>query len=173
MKEECLKILNSDVPDNLILKFERSCVVCAVRGKSWEIYTGVNIAWWHSFCAEPAAVSSALAHGETEITHCVALKKHKRTKEITLISPCGICREMFNESFKSAKFFVMEDGKVKLKISLQSASKSNLSPARAFFKLQFLQCEGQLPLNMNMLKAADLKNRLYAHKHKFLRFQFS
>ena len=115
MKEECLKILNSDVPDNLISKFERSCVVCAVRGKSGKIYTGVNIAWWHSFCAEPAAVSSALAHGETEITHCVALKKHKRTKEITLISPCGICREMFNESFKSARFFVEENGKIKLK----------------------------------------------------------
>lgn len=115
MKEKCLKILNSDVSENLISKFKRSCVVCAVRGKSGNIYTGVNIAWWHSFCAEPSAVSSALSNGEVEITHSLALKKHKLTKEITLISPCGICREMFNESFKNVRFFVEENGKIKLK----------------------------------------------------------
>ena len=59
-------------------------------------------------------VANELNEYLTEL-NSLALKKHKRTKEITLISPCGICREMFNESFKSAKFFVMEDRKVKLK----------------------------------------------------------
>lgn len=78
-------------------KSERSMVACVLAGKSGKFYTGLNVAWFHSICAEPVALSNAIQNGEREFTHLISVKLRKSTGELLVISSCGICREMFNQ----------------------------------------------------------------------------
>lgn len=109
MKSHAMEIINSPTSDFVIGKTGRSCVVCVMRGKSGKLYRGVNIGWWHSACAEIGALSEAFVSGEEEIEYVMAVKKHKQTKEVSVISSCGICREMFAEIMPNIKFVLWEN----------------------------------------------------------------
>ena len=75
----------------------RSLVVCVAYAESGKLYTGMNVAWWHSVCAENVAISNAWMAGERKILYIMAVKRNKKSRKIHIVSPCGICREMFRE----------------------------------------------------------------------------
>lgn len=92
---------------------------CVVMAKSGKIYKGVNIKTSHSICAEQVAIGQALACGEREFETLVAVKM-SGDGTIRVISPCGVCRYMFDK-LTVDMFVIVEDiksGKV-LKVKAQ------------------------------------------------------
>ena len=80
---------------DLIIKTGRSIVACCVVGESGNIYTGLNVGWWHSTCAEITALSNAWQGGERQLTYLMAIKLNRLDNKVRIVSPCGICREMY------------------------------------------------------------------------------
>ena len=74
----------------------RSPVGAVIVAESGKVYTGLNIGWWHSTCAEVTALSNAWQAGEREFKYVMAVKLNKRNGDLECITPCGICREMFS-----------------------------------------------------------------------------
>jgi cytidine deaminase len=81
----------------------RHHIAAAVRGKSGKVYTGIHLDTYvgrASVCAEAVALGQAMSAGETEIDSIVSVR-HPRPREqhrdVQLVSPCGICREMLND----------------------------------------------------------------------------
>ncbi|MCK9574430.1 MAG: hypothetical protein WCX32_00990 [Clostridia bacterium] len=95
MYNTATKLLNKN--KDLVEKFDHSLVVSVLACKSEKLYIGMNIAWWHSVCAESTAVSNAYQAGEREFKYLMAVKLKNGTNEFYIIPPCGICREMFSE----------------------------------------------------------------------------
>ena len=96
-------------------KTERSQVGCCIVGDSGKYYTGINIGWWHSSCAEVTALSNAWQNGERKIKYVMAVKLNKRTEELESVTPCGICREMFNQLHPEVKIVYVDDGEYVVK----------------------------------------------------------
>lgn len=94
-KLELIDFLKSSTADKLIEKYKNSVVICAIITSNNKVFKGVNIGWWHSTCAEQVALSNAYMKGKDEIKYVITYKKHYKTKEITTLLPCGICRQMF------------------------------------------------------------------------------
>jgi cytidine deaminase len=69
---------------------------CALRTASGKIYKGVNIKTSHSICAEQVAIGQALACGEREFETIVAAKINS-DGSTRVISPCGVCRYLFDK----------------------------------------------------------------------------
>lgn len=92
--DACVKLALKN--KDLIEKTGRSVVASVVVGKSGKTYYGMNVGWWHSTCAEATSLSNAWRDGEREMRYVLAVKYNKRDNKISLISPCGICREMFS-----------------------------------------------------------------------------
>lgn len=82
---------NCDIYTNLGMH-----VGCALRAKSGKIYKGINLKTSHSVCAEQVAVGQAFACGEREIDTLVAVKLDNEGKA-RVISPCGLCRYIFEK----------------------------------------------------------------------------
>ena len=106
----------------------RHHVACAVRMRSGEVYTGVHVETHigrMAVCAESVAVGRALTDGEEEIDTIVSVR-HPRPAEVaravTVVPPCGICRELIAEYGPSARVLVPADG------SVRAASPSELLP---------------------------------------------
>ena len=74
-----------------------SIVTSALVTKTGRVFKGINVAWWHSACAEVGALSNGFLAGERDFEYLLSLKLDKRTGKAKLIAPCGICREMFDE----------------------------------------------------------------------------
>lgn len=74
-----------------------SIVTCALVTKTGKVFKGINVAWWHSVCAEVGALSNGFLAGERDFEYLLSLKLDKRNGKAKLITPCGICREMFDE----------------------------------------------------------------------------
>ena len=106
---KCIEVLKKS--GDLTEATERSQVVAAIMGASGKIYTGINIGWWHSSCAEVTALSNAWQNGERTMKYVMAVKLNKRTGEIENITPCGICREMFNNLQPEIEIVFVENGK--------------------------------------------------------------
>ena len=110
MYDIAVKLLKKNI--DLVEKFNHSLVISILASESGKLYIGMNIAWWHSVCAESTAVSNAYQAGEREFKYLMAVKLKKSTKEINLISPCGICREMFKElEMSNLQVVLKKDGK--------------------------------------------------------------
>ncbi len=92
---------------------ERSVVVSVILAQSGKMYTGINVSWWHSFCAEPVAFGNARLNGEREFKKIIAVKLHKNDLKIRVVSSCGICREMFHYMDRSIKFINEVNGELK------------------------------------------------------------
>ena len=69
---------------------------CVIKAKSGNIYKGVNIKTSHSVCAEQIAIGQALACGEREFDTIVAVKMNS-DGSTRVISPCGVCRYLFDK----------------------------------------------------------------------------
>lgn len=81
-------------------KENRHHIGSALRTRSGKIYTAVHLDTYvgrASVCAEAVCVGSALSAGEGDIESIVSVR-HPRPREtyreIQVVSPCGICREM-------------------------------------------------------------------------------
>ena len=82
---------NSDIYSNISMH-----VGCVIKAKSGKIYKGVNIKTSHSICAEQVAYGQALACGEREFDTIVAVKLNN-DGTTRVVSPCGVCRYMFDK----------------------------------------------------------------------------
>ena len=100
---------------DLLAITEQSQVGCCIVGESGKFYTGLNIGWWHSSCAEVTALSNAWIGGERKLKYVMAVKLYKRTNELISVTPCGICREMFNQLHPEIKIVYFDDGKYVIK----------------------------------------------------------
>ena len=116
-----LAIQNKDLRE----KTDRSQVACCIVAKSGKMYTGLNIGWWHSSCAEVTALSNAWKEGEREIEYTMAVKYNKRNNQLESMTPCGICREMFNQLHPEVKIVYMQNGKYEVKSVRQMLPDSN------------------------------------------------
>jgi cytidine deaminase len=73
----------------------RHHVAAAVRGASGAIYTGLHVGSRRvNICAEPVAISAAIAAGEETIVAGLAVIKMESEDVPCLTSPCGVCREL-------------------------------------------------------------------------------
>lgn len=94
---ELINIAKSTLRSVLDNPYDSECptfVVAVLLGKSGKVYTGVNVHWWHSSCAEQVAIGSAFASGERKFDRIVSVSRGADGK-INVVTPCGICRQMF------------------------------------------------------------------------------
>lgn len=82
---------------------------CVIKAKSGKIYKGVNIKTSHSVCAEQIALGQALASGEREFDTIVAVKLNSDGSS-RVVSPCGVCRYMFDK-MNADMWVIVEDVK--------------------------------------------------------------
>lgn len=95
--EELIAIATELVKQNSDIYMKLSMHVASVlRAKSGIIYKGVNLKSSHSVCAEQVALGTAFACGEREIETIVAVKLDDEGN-VRVISPCGLCRYMFDK----------------------------------------------------------------------------
>ena len=100
-----IKLLN----DNSDLYTDKgNLVACVVLAKSGKIYKGVNIKTSHSICAEQVAIGQAFACGERELDTIVAVK-YNENKVPEVVSPCGLCRYIFNKFSLNLNVIVMDN----------------------------------------------------------------
>lgn len=94
----------------------RHHIGAAVRTRSGRTFAAVHLDTYvgrASVCAEAIAVGQAIAAGENEIV-AIASVRHPRPREehreIQLVSPCGICREMLADFAPDCRVIVPENG---------------------------------------------------------------
>jgi cytidine deaminase len=75
-------------------------VAAAMRDADGRIWTGLHLGATVgrlSVCAEPIALGRAIQDGASRIVTVVAVRHHKPDElpqEITVVTPCGACREL-------------------------------------------------------------------------------
>lgn len=74
-------------------------VGAALMTKAGNVYSGANIetASYVAICAERAAVSAAVAHGEYEFESIAVIAKSDHFDVTQVSGPCGICRQLLFE----------------------------------------------------------------------------
>jgi cytidine deaminase len=99
-------------------KENRHHIGAALRTRSGRIYTAVHLDTYvgrASVCAEAIAVGQAMSAGDNDI-ECIVSVRHPRPREtyreIQIVSPCGICREMLADFAPSCAVIVPDDGNV-------------------------------------------------------------
>lgn len=110
----------------------RHHIGCAVRAKSGRIFTSVHLDTYvgrASVCAEAIAVGEAMAAGERELATIVSVR-HPRPREVNrdiqVVSPCGICRELLADFAPATEVILpVDDGPVRVAIG-------ELLPAKYF-----------------------------------------
>ncbi|MBQ8909311.1 MAG: cytidine deaminase [Clostridia bacterium] len=98
-KQDCalIEIATKVAKDNCDIYADLSMHVgCAVRAKSGKVYVGINLKTSHSVCAEQVAIGQAYACGERELDTIVAVKMNK-DGGTRVVSPCGLCRYIFDK----------------------------------------------------------------------------
>jgi cytidine deaminase len=95
---------NSDLYDNKGMH-----VGCVILAKSGKVYKGINIKTSHSICAEQVALGQALACGEREFQTVVSVKYNPDGETFRVVSPCGLCRYMFDKMGLGNVDIVVED----------------------------------------------------------------
>ena len=107
---ELMEVATQVVRDNLDLyNYQNDLTVgCAVRAKSGKIYKGINVKSSHSVCAEQVAIGQAFANGERELETIVAMKLDDKGNP-RVVSPCGLCRYIFDKFGLKFKVIVMDE----------------------------------------------------------------
>ncbi len=78
-------------------------VAAALRSRDGRIWTGLHLGATvgrMQVCAEAIAVGRAILEGDGTIECAVAVRHHKEheaVQEITVVPPCGACREMLTD----------------------------------------------------------------------------
>lgn len=117
---ELIEIATKVVLDNLDLYPNPAQTVgCALLAKSGKIYKGINIMNSHSICSEQVAIGQAFACGEREFDTIVAVKMCE-DGTTRVISPCGVCRYLFDKLQLDTKIIVEDvDKDIILKVKIK------------------------------------------------------
>ncbi|MBI3452337.1 MAG: cytidine deaminase [Rhodospirillales bacterium] len=102
----------------------RHHIGAAVRTRTGRVYTAVHLDTYvgrASVCAEAVAIGKALAEGDRDI-ECIVSVRHPRPREanrdIQIVSPCGICREMLADFARGCTVIVpTEDGVARVPVA--------------------------------------------------------
>lgn len=96
----------------------------ALKTKSGEIVTAVHMEAYVgriTVCAEAIAIGKAISEGEKEFDTIVAVKhpySDEINRELKVVSPCGMCRELISDYAEECMVILEVDGEiVKTKIS--------------------------------------------------------
>ncbi len=87
-------------------------VAAALRSRDGRIWTGLHLGATvgrMQVCAEAIAVGRAILEGDGTIECAVAVRHHKEhepVQEITVVPPCGACREMLTDFDPGARVIV-------------------------------------------------------------------
>jgi cytidine deaminase len=99
-----------------LYKENRHHIGAAVKTRSGKTYTAVHLDTYvgrASVCAEAIAVGQAIAAGDGDIV-AIASVRHPRPREtnrdIEVVSPCGVCREMLADFAPDCDVVVPENG---------------------------------------------------------------
>jgi len=91
-------------------------IAAAVMGASGNIYTAVNLDCHlrrAAVCGEGAAIAIAMSAGEERIKAVLALRHDpKQSKDLWVVSPCGVCRELIMDYGPDAAVYMpdQQDG---------------------------------------------------------------
>jgi cytidine deaminase len=94
-------------------------VAAALRTKQGRIYTAVHVeahVGRVAICAEAAALCKAVSEGETEFECIVAVRHprdHEPNRELQIVSPCGMCRELLSDYAEDLSVIFSENGEPK------------------------------------------------------------
>ena len=111
---ELIKFAESVAKTNSDIYVDKSLHVgCAILAKSGKVYKGINIKSSHSVCAEQIALGQALACGEREFDTIVSVKLEADGSS-NVVSPCGLCRYIFDKASININFIVPDVKKDKL-----------------------------------------------------------
>ncbi len=94
----------------------RHHIAAALRTSAGHVHTAVHLDTYvgrASVCAEAIAVGRALSSAEREI-ECIVSVRHPRpreaNREIQVVSPCGICRELLSDFAPGCTVIIPADG---------------------------------------------------------------
>lgn len=107
--------------------YSRFRVGAAVRAGSGKTYAGCNVenaSYGLCNCAERTAIFTALAAGESEITHVAV---YTPTPHAT--TPCGACRQVINEFGPNAAVFCVCDTAERIETTLDALLPGAFGPA--------------------------------------------
>lgn len=99
-------------------KHSRHQIGAAIRTKSGKIITAINIEAYlrkMDICAEAIAIGKALLEDEDEFEAIVAVRHphpHEELKEIKIVSPCGMCRELIYDYGPDIKVIIQNKDKL-------------------------------------------------------------
>lgn len=99
-------------------EWERHHVGAALRTKTGEIFTAVHVEASMgriTVCAEAMVIGKAISEGYKEFDTIVAVRHpdpDSEAREIKVVSPCGMCRELIADYGKDCKVIVNEDGRL-------------------------------------------------------------
>ncbi len=91
-------------------KEDRHHIAAALRTTSGKIFTGVHIEAYIgriTVCGEAIAIGAAATGGDTEIETIVAVNELG-----TIVSPCGMCRELISDYSSKAKVIIARQGQL-------------------------------------------------------------
>ncbi|MBI9044095.1 MAG: cytidine deaminase [Anaerolineaceae bacterium] len=83
-------------------------IAAALRTTSGKIFTGVHVEAYIgriTICGEAVAIGAAATGGDTQIDTIVAVNELG-----TVVSPCGMCRELISDYSKDANVIVTRNG---------------------------------------------------------------
>lgn len=89
--------------------YEKHHIGAALRTKSGKIYSAVHLEAYIgriSVCAEAIVIGKAISEGDADFETIVAVRHpdpHAENQEITVVSPCGMCRELISDYGKDIK----------------------------------------------------------------------
>ena len=85
-------------------------VGAALLTKNGKVYKGCNIenaAYSPGNCAERTAVFKAVSEGEKEFLAIAIVGGMENNSELSICSPCGVCRQVLNEFVNADEFEVV------------------------------------------------------------------
>jgi cytidine deaminase len=114
-------------------RYGRHTVGVAMRGGSGRIYAAVNLdatVGRAAVCAEAVALGAAVMAGEEAVEAVVAVRQHRpgerhggeghadEAPRVSIVSPCGLCRELLLDHAPEAMVIMPGRGRVPLKALL-------------------------------------------------------
>ena len=100
-------------------KYGKHHVGAALRTKSGKIFTAVHLeanVGRVAVCAEAIVIGKAISEGEDEFDTIVAVghpEPDEQDREIRVVSPCGLCRELISDYGADVKVIFSDNDKVK------------------------------------------------------------
>ncbi|UQZ32843.1 cytidine deaminase [Paenibacillus sp. PK3_47] len=99
-------------------EWERHHVSAALRTKTGEIFTAVHLEASLprvTVCAEAMVIGKAISEGYKDFDTIVAVRHpdpDSEDREIKIVSPCGMCRELIADYGRDCKVIIMQEDKL-------------------------------------------------------------